>query len=85
MTKEIISWGIYKNAFEDARKEDIRLILLLQSIDTEEITEEIIILDKEDAVMLDAMVNKQLLPLLKGKKIFRGEYAIKPKDVTGYG
>lgn len=88
MTTEVISWGIYKNAFEDVKNSDednICLFLLLRNIDTNEIREEIIILNKEDADMVDTMANKQLLPLLRGGKISRGEYAKKPDDMRGYG
>lgn len=84
----INSWTVYKGAYIENKEHHTLLILHLINNQTEEDVEIALQFTQDDIRGVDEMINNQLIPCLKGKKISGGEFLVEnlkakpPTDVS---
>lgn len=73
--KELVAWSIFKNSYSDAKTEVV-LHLRLVDVHSHKKTTTNIVFDEEGIPVIDMIINKQLIPSLRGGEIERGDYAV---------
>lgn len=92
--KELSGWSVFTSPYSDNKIAQAVLHLRLVDTHSREKTTTNIVFDVDDIQVIDEIINKQLIPCLKGEPIKRGDYAVeevemkhreKISEMTHYG